>query len=358
MNFCFDKKTGKWIYRESYLDYLTGKRKRVSVSLPNRSKSTQRLARELLDKKIQEATRRAQKADISLQNLFADYINDQKRTLKASTYMRNYYVIRPLIEAIGPDALCRRLSAAVLIRALPESPTTFNQKLTRFKAMMRWAYRHDYVDDIRWLDKVERMPDQRRKIADKYLEAEDLARLINGMEVERWRLLTQFLALTGLRLGEAIALDDADVKTSIRISKTFDSRTKSITAPKSFDSNREVFVQKELRPVIASIRRWRLLNIPQSKKFFPDYGDAYISHFAFEKYFRENTERIFGRRLTPHALRHTHASLCFEQGMSIEAVSARLGHANSKITREIYLHITEKKKEMYNRQMDGIRLLK
>lgn len=358
MNSYFDPKTGKWIYRESYVDYLTGKRKRVSVSLPNHSRATQRLARELLDKRIEEAGKSRENGNLSLSELFEDYINDQKKTVKASTWMRNEYTIRPVVEAIGEDALCSRLNAATLIKALTGSNTTINQRLMRFKAMIRWGYKHDYLDDIRWLDKVEKKPEmtERKKIADKYLESEDLTKLINGMDVEKWRLLTQFLALTGLRLGEAVALNNTDVDSVIRVTKTFDPRSKIITSPKSFDSNREVFIQKELKPIIARIRRWRLMNVPRSKKFFPDYGDVYLSHAAYEKYFRENTERILGRRLTPHSLRHTHASLCFEQGMTIEAVSARLGHSDSKITKEIYLHITEKKKDIYNRQMDNVRL--
>lgn len=58
-----------------------------------------------------------------------------------------------------------------------------------------------------------------------------------------------------------------------------------------------------------------------------------------------------------HELRHTHTSLLLEQGVSIDTISRRLGHENSRITREIYLHVTEKLKERDNEQLARISLL-
>ena len=75
------------------------------------------------------------------------------------------------------------------------------------------------------------------------------------------------------------------------------------------------------------------------------------------KYFRENCVRILGRPLSLHSLRHTHTSLMFEAGASLDAVSLRLGHSDSRITRDIYLHLTEKKKEEYDNQFRNVRIL-
>ena len=47
----------------------------------------------------------------------------------------------------------------------------------------------------------------------------------------------------------------------------------------------------------------------------------------------------------------------FEHGMKEDAISRRLGHADSKVTREIYLHITKKLKEQENEQIRNIKLL-
>jgi len=42
--------------------------------------------------------------------------------------------------------------------------------------------------------------------------------------------------------------------------------------------------------------------------------------------------------ITPHSLRHLHASLLLAQGVAIPTVSARLGHANPSITLSVYSH--------------------
>ena len=60
--------------------------------------------------------------------------------------------------------------------------------------------------------------------------------------------------------------------------------------------------------------------------------------------------------MTSHVLRHTHASLLLAEGISIDTISRRLGHENSKITREIYLHVTEKLKEKDNSTLKNITL--
>lgn len=46
--------------------------------------------------------------------------------------------------------------------------------------------------------------------------------------------------------------------------------------------------------------------------------------------------------IAPHELRHPHASLLLEAGESIKVVQQRLGHKNSRVTLDIYTHITNK----------------
>ena len=43
--------------------------------------------------------------------------------------------------------------------------------------------------------------------------------------------------------------------------------------------------------------------------------------------------------------------------MTLESVSSRLGHEDSQITKDIYLHRMEELKEKENRQLNMIRLI-
>jgi integrase len=46
-----------------------------------------------------------------------------------------------------------------------------------------------------------------------------------------------------------------------------------------------------------------------------------------------------GRRISLHALRHTHASSLIAAGIDILTISRRLGHANPSVTLSVYGHL-------------------
>ena len=50
------------------------------------------------------------------------------------------------------------------------------------------------------------------------------------------------------------------------------------------------------------------------------------------------------RKISTHIFRHTHISKLAEIGVPLHVIQRRVGHASEKITREIYLHITNKMK--------------
>ena len=49
--------------------------------------------------------------------------------------------------------------------------------------------------------------------------------------------------------------------------------------------------------------------------------------------------------ITPHCLRHTHASTLLSNGIPIKYVSKRLGHRNQKTTLDIYDNVLQTDKE-------------
>lgn len=75
--------------------------------------------------------------------------------------------------------------------------------------------------------------------------------------------------------------------------------------------------------------------------FIPDTNTgSYIYYDVYSKYFRKNHKAILGRTLKVHALRHTHTAMLAEARVPLETISRRLGHADSKVTPEVYMHIT------------------
>jgi integrase len=55
--------------------------------------------------------------------------------------------------------------------------------------------------------------------------------------------------------------------------------------------------------------------------------------------FSEAADAAGLRGVTPHTCRHTFASILIDQGRSVEFVSDQLGHASTKTTWDIYVHL-------------------
>lgn len=354
-----------YIAIERYKDYLTGKTRRVSVPIEKDTPQARKRAERALNARIEAQTVRSSSA--TLNDLKTAYIAFQKRTVKASTVKRNEVILNIVIGIIGKDALCDRLTAGSIMTALTatgKENVTVNTYLTRLKAMLRWGYQNDMCPDI--AGKLKPLPDrsEREKISDKFLEKSDLKRLLDGMEVEQWRNLSRLLALSGLRIGEAVALTYADIDVNARlihVNKTFAPTTKSVTPPKTVDSVRDVFMQDELlklcRKLLTGAKRRALECGYSSNLIFCDAFGKHISYDAYEKYLRENSERILGRKVTSHIMRHTMTSLFAEAGVDLEVIARRLGHHDSKLTRDIYLHCTQAQTEKDHNAIRKVKIL-
>ena len=342
-----------YIAIERYKDYLTGKTRRVSVPMEKDTQQARKRAERALQAKIDAQAEKP--STVTLEALKTAYIAYQKRTVKASTVQRNNIILSIVVGIIGKDALCDRLTAGSIMTALTatgKENVTVNTYLTRLKAMLRWGYQNDMCPDI--AGKLKPLPDrsEREKISDKFLEKKDLKRLLDGMEVEQWRNLSRLLALSGLRIGEAVALTYADIDVNARlmhVNKTFAPTTKTVTSPKTADSVRDVFMQDELlklcRKLLTGAKRRALECGYSSNLIFCDAFGKHISYDAYEKYLRENSERILGRKVTSHIMRHTMTSLFAEAGVDLDIIARRLGHHDSKLTRDIYLHCTQAQTE-------------
>ena len=358
----------KYRVHAKYKDPLTDEWKKVSVRIDKNTPQQRNKAAKKLDAMI------AKNQSIVINKMTFGRLCDlyeiyQSQTLKASTVQRNQSVCRTFKKILGENANVNRLTAGIVKERLmthTTSPTTYNEYISRFKALMRFGYQNDFVDSVEWLSKLTRMKEKskREKVEDKYLERSECDQLIDGMKQEDWKNLTRFLILSGLRIGEALALDESDVNLkgrTISVTKTISPTTGMITPPKTETSNRLVYMQDELlafsRSLIAQNRKKRrILYIDRAPLFFTPTG-SHASYDAYRIYLERAALRTIGRKITPHTLRHTHASLMAEAGLDYETISHRLGHSSSRITKDIYIHVTEKREELENEKTKEIRLL-
>ncbi len=342
---------------ERFKNPLDGKLSKVSVKMPRNTPQERTKAQRKLDAIVAEKTNIIPDK-IYLSQLSSFYLREVELLHKRSTYLRNKSACNTFEKILG-DVEINGLTAHYVRDKFLKADVQYNEYIGRFKTLIRWGYRNDFLEDISFIDKLDRVPEptKREKVQDKFLEREDCNKLIDGMNNEKWKLLTKFLVLSGCRIGEALALEESDLdfaNRSISISKTVNPATKEVTTAKTSASEDSISMQDELDIVCHDILelKKRTPHIPTDRLFFDS------EYAAYRKYLGETSEKILGRKITPHIFRHTHAALLCESGKTYDFIQRRLRHEkNARVTQEIYIHFTEKLKEKDKAELKEVKLL-
>jgi|LGOV01.1.fsa_nt_gb integrase len=198
----------------------------------------------------------------------------------------------------------------------------------------------------------------------KFFEKDELKTFLEAAKKNGQSTYCMFctLAYTGMRVGELSGLKwkDIDFKNQeIKIFRTNHIRGKTVDyellTPKTKSSKRTIVIDKSLVKELKkhkALQNKLILQIPSWLK--EDF--VFTNVITFPGY-PESTRQIGTKmkkvlklsglktELSPHGLRHTHASLLAYAGVGLNEIMDRLGHINDKTTRNIYLHVTAKKKE-------------
>jgi len=356
--------TNRGLLQERVINEITGKEKIVSVKIKNGNK------KQAINDLMKKINAIPTVENLSLEKAIEMYLTEKELTIKESTLKMYRVSYVAIINVLGADTPVNKLTARYIQASFfkefsKKGATYINNKYKYLKLFLTWCYQKDLIESDSIIKKISNLPDKEKldRIEDKYLEREELKQLLEGMNHDVYKNLTEFLALSGLRIGEAIALtwDDIDNK-YIHVTKTYENITSTIDTPKTRSSYRDVFIQPELKECINRIKK---LNnyYSHSMGFISNYvfiqkcSGSMINYISYCKYLERNSEIIINHKITPHALRHTHVSLLAESGLSLDLISRRLGHESEGITKKVYLHITEKNKERENKMLEKVALL-
>ena len=335
-------KTGKRLCERTKIN---DKWKRITVTLSKDTAKGRKQAEDALREKIAKLSEPT--SSIHLKDAIEEYLatKDCRSTTMSSTKSMMYTAL----EIIG-DVRVSSITTGTLRRcfqASDKSNKTRNYILRSFHTFLVWCAECEIIPSVPMMPRF-KDDSPRKKSEEKYLEADELKDVLSQMSGMMY-YVSRFLALTGCRISEACNLYMDDISEAYI----------AIREGKTSASVREIYIQPELKEMLSEYKQWRALNlmatgIRTDRLFYTKNGTPYsaltyrqllLKHIKCEKH------------LHPHIFRHTHVALLAEQGMSLEAISRRLGHESSSITKEVYYHVTEKQKKKDEEQIAAIRIL-
>lgn len=197
-----------------------------------------------------------------------------------------------------------------------------------------------YYDVKNIMPKVEPFRNLEKKKKMLYWTPKEFARFISCVPDFEFNVFFRLLYITGCRKGEALALEwsdiDFDAKT-VSITKSLtrkeSGKAYSITTPKNASSNRDVDIPESLCRILQDLKK------SQESHTFVFGGDKPFAERTIDRRFANAIELSGVPKIRIHDLRHSCASLLISQGVSIVAVSNRLGHSNIEQTLNTYSHM-------------------
>jgi integrase/recombinase XerD len=171
-----------------------------------------------------------------------------------------------------------------------------------------------------------------REILPVFLTASDFRLFLSVVEDRDFRELCITALLSGLRLGELIALRWNDIDFTSKVIQVKNSATFTTKSRK----NRIVPMSEELFRLLRE--RKENIRFECETVFYGKQGKLLKEGSASQKFKRYVRRACLNDKLHFHSLRHSFASALVTSGVSLYAVQKLLGHTTSKTT-EIYSHL-------------------
>jgi len=358
---------GKWVAQLTWVDPATGRKLKREKHCATRKEAEQALAQMVAEQArglLMDPSR------LTTRDFALEYLRRLEREGLRPNSIRLAqgelaYALPSLKDPKAHDPLGRmRLQEVkpVHVRAAVDrvieagyAPRTVARVLMRLKALFREALRLELVARNPAEAIQVRLPKGEK--AARALEPEEVARLLEAAEASRSRdmaLLLRLMLETGLRRGEALALQWGDVdleRGEVRVWRAW----AKVGSKGAFTPLKTSTAKRVVPLPLGLLRRLKARKEELLERLNPEEVDGLhlvggvkpVDPDAFNHYLRRLAERAGLGRVRVHDLRHTWATLALSRGIPLEVVSERLGHASPTITLNVYRHLLEEERRGY-----------
>lgn len=223
------------------------------------------------------------------------------------------------------------------ISELSLGTSTKNTIISRFKSVCTFAYKvYDLEDKGKHLEPFKKSIDEHKEM--NVWTVEEFNKFINHVDNYVYQVFFRLLFATGMRRGEALALQKTDIENNIiTINKSIKHFENGFLPTKNANSKRKIAIDTNTLKYIKPL-------LKHSKGFiFGDYQSLGIT--SVQRTFTTAIKKSGVKPIRLHDLRHSHATLLINNGVNIVAVSKRLGHSDINMTLKVYTHLLDKTNE-------------
>ena len=192
---------------------------------------------------------------------------------------------------------------------------------------------------------------------------DELKLILNAPESSLIKFIALTCVNTGIRRGECLGLKWSDIdydnneihiKRSVKTVAEYDDNMNKHYAPiiqttKTYNSERDLPLPTSLIPILETIKKQQDKNRENAGKSYIDNdlifcteNGGLIDDSNLSRSFARFLKRVGVKYKHMHCLRHTYATLQFENNIPLKTVSKLLGHKSIKITADTYTHVLKK----------------
>jgi len=339
-----------WCFRHRYYDAL-GKRKEKSKQGFKTENEAYRALLEVKTNILNGDVKRVENSNLTvgewLDIWFETHKNEWKVTSQKQRENAIKHQMKPLLGKYKLADLDKTTYKRVYINALLEKykPST----VALFHRLFKVAVNAAVDDEIIPRNRFSKITISDSEVADNFLTAQELKMFLkSAKELENITnyTLILLLAYTGLRKGEALGLHwnniDFDSKT-LTVERTRDN--KGVRTPKTKRSYRTILIDDELIIQLKRYKKWCKELMISFGRHLTDEDYVFISYQSgtplTDNTIKYSVDRIAKKtglkRITPHGLRHSHATILIGQRIPIKVIADRLGNTPQMIL-DVYGH--------------------
>ena len=181
----------------------------------------------------------------------------------------------------------------------------------------------------------------KRQRRSKALTVSEEKRFIEACSRNKYGNLFLLCLYQGLRLGEALALTEADVDTekmTLTVNKSLNGDG-VISPPKTETSNRTMPLFRRSLDVLPHVGKGERLFAATTRKYY-------------QKQIHQICRELELENVSAHTLRHTFATRCSEAGVPPKVVQKWLGHATLEMTLNVYTHVNAEEEQKETLKFD------